>query len=194
MATAERERQARIAAGVPGADKVRFMLADYREHLGRYDRIASVGMFEHVGRPFYDTFFRQVRNLLSPDGVALIHTIGRTTPPGTTNPWIRRYIFPGGSIPALSEMSTNIERSGLILSDLEVLRLHYAQTLRQWSIRFTQQRAAIVTEMDEAFCRMWEFYLAACENAFRHSDLVVFQAQLTQGHGNVPITRDYLYR
>lgn len=194
LTTAERERQARIAAGIPGTDKVHFKLADYREHQGRYDRVVSVGMFEHVGRPYYDTFFERVRELLAPDGVALIHTIGRTSPPGTTNPWIRRYIFPGGSIPALSEMSASIERSNLLLTDMEVLRLHYAQTLQHWLARFTQHREAITTEMGEAFCRMWEFYLAACENAFRHSDLVVFQAQLAQGHGRVPITRGYLYR
>lgn len=193
LAAAERERRLRLAAGVKGADRVRFELADYREHTGRYDRIVSVGMFEHVGRPYYDTYFTRVRELMGADGVALLHTIGRSNPPGTTNPWIRRYIFPGGSTPALSEMSNGIENSRLQLTDLEIWRLHYADTLRHWLERFTHHRAAIREEMNEQFCRMWEFYLAACESAFRYADLVVFQAQLAHGHGSVPVTRDYLY-
>lgn len=176
-----------------GVTNVRFELADYREHKGHYDRVVSVGMFEHVGRPFYNTYFQQVRNLLTQDGVALIHTIGRSGPPGITNPWIRKHIFPGGSTPALSEISQGVESSRLLLTDAEVWRLHYADTLNHWYERFQQHREEIRAIMSEEFCRTWEFYLAACETAFRYSDLVVYQVQLAKQHGSVPVTRDYLY-
>lgn len=179
------------------ADKVRFELQDYREHRansndGQYDRISSVGMFEHVGLPFYHRYFKTVKELLKPDGVALVHTIGRNSPPGSTNPWIRKYIFPGGYIPALSEMSQGIEGAGLINNDMEILRLHYAKTLHEWANRFHQHRDHIAASMGEQFCRMWEFYLSICEVVFHYDDLVVFQAQLSKRHGVVPITRDYL--
>ncbi len=187
LAVARREAQARKLGNV------RFELADYREHSGNYQRIVSIGMFEHVGRPFYDTFFNKLAEMLTPDGVALVHTIGRTGPPGLTNPWINKYIFPGGSTPSLSEISASIERSACMLTDVEVWRLHYALTLRQWYERFQAQRPQIKDLMQEEFCRMWEFYLAACESAFRYSDLVVYQCQLARSHESVPLTRDYLY-
>lgn len=185
---------ARSEAEKRGVTNVNFELADYREHRGNYDRIVSVGMFEHVGRPFYDNYFQQVRNMLKPDGIALIHTIGRSGPPGVTNPWIRKYIFPGGSTPALSEITASVENTGLRVTDVEVWRLHYAQTLRRWYERFQQNREDIRSTMSEEFCRMWEFYLAACESAFRHSDLVVYQVQLAREINSVPLTRDYIYR
>jgi cyclopropane-fatty-acyl-phospholipid synthase len=188
LAAARREQQKR------GVDNVRFELADYREHQGQYERIVSVGMFEHVGRPYYGTYFNKVEELLAPQGVALIHTIGRSGPPGLTNPWIRKYIFPGGSTPALSELASGVELSRLRVTDLEVWRLHYANTLRHWYERFQQHREEIRGSMSEEFCRMWEFYLAACESAFRHSDLVVYQVQLAHQHGSVPLARDYMYR
>ncbi len=172
----------------------RFEFKDYRKVEGRFHRIVSVGMFEHVGVNHYATFFRKVRDLLTDDGVALIHTIGRSEPPTVTNPFIAKYIFPGGYIPALSEMVAGIERSGLMISDLEVLRLHYAETLRVWRERFlvNWDRAAAI--LDERFCRMWEFYLAGSETAFRYQNLVVFQVQLVKRITSLPITRDYMYR
>lgn len=185
VARAEKEKR--------GAHQVQFELADYREHNGSYDRIVSIGMFEHVGSPFYRQYFDQVKKLMKPHGVALIHTIGRSGPAGLTNPWIRKYIFPGGSTPSLSQIMTAVEGSRLQLCDTEVWRLHYAYTLQHWYERFQARRAEIAQELGETFCRKWEFYLAACESAFRHSDLVVFQLQLAHGHGAVPITRDYLY-
>jgi len=188
LAVAEREKARR------GLSNVRFELADYREHKGRYDRIVSIGMFEHVGRPFHRTYFKRVYELLKQDGVALIHTIGRAGPPGVTNRWIRQYIFPGGSTPALSELATAVEGTGLRPTDIEVWRLHYAHTLQQWFQRFQLHRHDIVNLMQEEFCRMWEFYLAVCEAAFRHSDLVVYQLQLARQHGPVPVTRNYLYK
>lgn len=173
-------------------DRVTFLLRDYREHIGQYDRIVSVGMFEHVGQPYYRAFFRQLNDLLSDDGIALLHTIGRTSPPGTTNAWLRRYIFPGGYTPALSELSSAIEPTGLITTDLEVWRLHYAETLAEWYRRFQSVRAEVAQRFDERFCRMWEFYLASCEGTFRHWDQVVFHVQIAKHHNAVPITRDYL--
>ena len=174
-------------------DRVHFELQDYRQHRGNYDRIVSVGMFEHVGPPNYRHFFSQVRKLLAPGGVALLHTIGRQSTPGGTNPWIRKYIFPGGYIPALSEVSGAIERTGLVTSDVEVLRLHYADTLAAWQRRFQRQRREVTQRMGERFYRMWEFYLASCEASFRWRDLVVFQFQLAKDLATVPVTRDYLY-
>src|SRR5690606_38158566 len=174
-------------------DKVQILLAYYREHEGDYDRIVSVGMFEHVGVPNYRRFFELVRQRLPDDGVALIHTIGRRTPPGLTNPWTRRYIFPGGYIPAMSETMAAIERSELYCTDEEVLRRHYALTLQHWLSRFQKVRAEWVGKLGETFCRMWEFYLAASAASFLWRDLVVFQFQLSPALDAVPITRDYLY-
>jgi cyclopropane-fatty-acyl-phospholipid synthase len=170
----------------------RFAFTDYRALTGRYDRIVSVGMFEHVGAPYYDTFFAKTRELLADDGVMLLHTIGRSDGPGSTNAWIAKYIFPGGYAPALSEIVAAVERSGLIITDVEVLRLHYAETLRQWRQRFTANRAAIAQLYDERFCRMWEFYLAGSEMAFRHDGEVVFQIQLARRQDATPLTRDYM--
>ena len=175
-------------------DKVDFRLADYRDVTGRFDRIVSVGMFEHVGVNFYDVFFRKCAELLADDGVMLLHSIGRAEGPGYTNPFIRKYIFPGGYIPALSEVLPAIERSGLLLTDVEILRLHYAETLNAWRERFLARREEAERLYDARFCRMWEFYLAAAEMAFRQQGMMVFQAQLTRRQGVVPTTRDYIVR
>jgi len=169
-----------------------FLLQDYRHVRDSFDRIVSVGMFEHVGRPHYRQFFRIVRDRLAEDGVALIHTIGRVHGPTRTDPWIAKYIFPGAAIPALSEIVPAVERSGLILTDLEVWRLHYAETLRAWRDRFEARREEVRTTHGERFCRMWTYYLAASETAFRHGGLVVFQLQLARRQDAVPLTRDYL--
>ncbi len=173
---------------------VHFEFKDYRHVQGRFDRIVSVGMFEHVGVNHYGTFFRKLRDLLTEDGVAVVHTIGRSEPPTATNPFIAKYIFPGGYIPALSEVSASIERSGLLISDVEVLRLHYAETLRAWRQRFLANWDKAAAIRDETFCRMWEFYLAASETAFRYQNLVVFQLQLVKRVTSLPITRDYMLR
>lgn len=174
------------------ADRVQFHLRDYREQEGTFDRVVSVGMFEHVGVTHYATYFDAVNRLLKDDGVAMIHTIGRTDEPRATNRWIRKYIFPGGYIPALSEMMTRIEGTGLVTCDVEVLRLHYAETLKHWRKRFAANRAKAAEIYDERFCRMWEFYLAASEVSFRHMDNVVFQVQLARKRETVPLTRDYI--
>lgn len=184
----------RTAAERGLAARTQFLRQDYREHEGRYDRIVSVGMFEHVGRPHYATFFRHAARSLEPDGVALLHSICRLGPPGTTNPWVRKYIFPGGYNPALSELLDGVEHSPLKVTDVEVLRQHYALTLHAWQARFQQQRAPIAERMGEPFCRMWEFYLAASEAAFATGSLAVAQVQLALDHQAVPLTRDYLYR
>ncbi|MBN8912440.1 MAG: class I SAM-dependent methyltransferase [Rhizobiales bacterium] len=170
----------------------RFELWDYRAVEGPFDRIVSVGMFEHVGLPHYGTFFATVARLLAPGGTALLHTIGRTDRPAGTNPFIKRYIFPGGYIPALSEIMKAVEASGLIVSDVEVLRLHYAETLRAWRRRFLANRPAAVAIAGEDFCRMWEFYLAGSEAAFRFQNFVVFQVQLIRKIDTLPMTRDYM--
>lgn len=184
---------ARERAAAEGlADRVNFELCDYRVLPGRFDRIVSVGMFEHVGVPQYPTFFKTVRNLLTDDGVALMHSIGRADGPGTTNPWIRKYIFPGGYSPALSEVTPVIERAGLWLTDLEIWRLHYAETLRHWRERFLARRDEAKAHYDERFCRMWEFYLVGAECAFRHQGHMVFQVQLTRDVNATPIARDYM--
>jgi cyclopropane-fatty-acyl-phospholipid synthase len=175
------------------ARSVRFELVDYRNVKGRFNRIVSVGMFEHVGVNHYATYFRKVRDLLTDDGVALIHTIGRSTPPTVTNAFIAKHIFPGGYIPALSEVATAVERSGLIISDLEILRLHYAETLRSWRLRFLDNWDKAKAILGEQFCRMWEFYLAGSEAAFRYQGLVVFQLQLVKEIGALPTTRDYMF-
>ena len=174
------------------SDRVRFLLKDYRQECGRYDRIVSVGMFEHIGVGHYREYFAKVRDLLEDDGVALIHTIGRADGPGAANAWINRYIFPGGYIAALSEIVPAIERAGLYVTDIEVLRLHYAETLKAWRLRFSTNRKRVVELYDERFCRMWEFYLAGSEAAFRHSGLVNFQIQLSKQVDTVPMTRNYI--
>jgi cyclopropane-fatty-acyl-phospholipid synthase len=176
------------------ADKVAFRLADYRDVTGRFDRIVSVGMFEHVGVGFYDVFFRKCAGLLADDGVILLHAIGRSEGPGCTNPFIAKYIFPGGYIPALSEVLPAVERSGLLVTDIEILRLHYAETLKAWRERFLARREEAERLYDARFCRMWEFYLAASEMAFRRQGMMVFQIQLTRRQGVVPTTRDYIMR
>jgi cyclopropane-fatty-acyl-phospholipid synthase len=172
--------------------QVRFELQDYRHVEEKFDRIVSVGMFEHVGRPFYDVYFAKAAALLKKDGVMLMHTIGRTDVPTTTNPFIERYIFPGGYIPSLSEAMPAIERSGLKITDVEVLRLHYAETLKAWRERFMARRDEAKALYDEKFCRIWEFYLASSETAFRWQNLVVFQFQLAHDQQSVPLTRDYI--
>jgi cyclopropane-fatty-acyl-phospholipid synthase len=171
---------------------VHFHLQDYRHIEGQYDRIVSVGMFEHVGVNHYATFFRKTRELLAEDGVALVHFIGRSDRPTITNPFIAKYIFPGGYIPALSEVMPAIERSGLIATDVEVLRLHYAETLRHWRERFLSHWEEAKAIRGEEFCRMWEFYLAGSECAFRFQNLVVFQIQLTRRVDALPWVRDYV--
>jgi len=173
-------------------EQVQFHLRDYREEAGTYDRIVSVGMFEHVGVNHYPEFFSSVKNLLTDDGVCVLHSIGRHSGPSSTCAWVRKYIFPGGYSPALSETLAAVERSGLWVTDIEVLRLHYAETLLAWRRRFAANRALIAQIMDERFCRMWEFYLALSEAAFRHGDHFVFQIQLAKRRDAVPLTRDYI--
>src|SRR3954464_1693819 len=172
----------------------RFLLSDYRDIAGPFDRIVSVGMFEHVGIDFYETFFKRCAELLSNDGVMVLHSIGRSTGPDVTSPWITKYIFPGGYIPALSEVIPAIEKAGLLVCDIEILRLHYAETLKAWRDRFMARREEAVRLYDERFARMWEFYLAASEMSFRKQNLMNFQIQLTKRQGIVPMTRDYITR
>ena len=186
-----RVSQQRAAAAGMG-DRVHFLLQDYRAEQGVYDRIISVGMFEHVGVTHYDEYFRMVARCLKEDGVALIHAIGRPDGPGHTNPWITKYIFPGGYCPSLSEVIPAIEKAGLIITDIEILRLHYAETLRLWPERFEINREKIRALYDERFCRMWEFYLITSELSFRHQGQMVFQIQVAKRGDAVPITRDYI--
>ena len=174
------------------ARQIDFRLQDYRDVDAKFDRIVSVGMFEHVGVVFYDRFFRACAQALADDGVMVLHSIGRSEGPGITNPWIAKYIFPGGYIPALSEVLPAIERAGLLVTDVEVLRLHYAATLRAWRERFLAHRETVEKLYDVRFVRMWEFYLAASEMAFAKQNMMVFQIQLTKRQGTVPITRDYI--
>jgi len=183
----------RRAAEAGLADRVHFELKDYRELTGRFDRIVSVGMFEHVGVVHYPAFFQHLRGILADDGVALLHSIGRADGPGYTNPWMRKYIFPGGYSPAISEVVPVVERTGLWITDIEVLRLHYAETLRQWRMRFLANRERVRALYDERFCRMWEFYLAGSEVAFRHQGHINFQMQLAKRVDSVPLTRDYMF-
>jgi len=171
---------------------VKFELLDYRDVAGQFDRIVSVGMFEHVGVGFYEAFFNQCAKLLANDGIALLHTIGRSAPPSVTNPWIAKYIFPGGYIPALSEVLPVIERAGLIVTDVEVLQLHYAETLKSWRERFLAHRDEVLRLYDQRFLRMWEFYLACSEMAFRRGDMVVFQIQMAKQKDVIAPTRDYV--
>lgn len=172
--------------------RVRFQLRDYREVTSRYDRIVSVGMFEHVGVPHYQEYFEKIAELLTDDGVALLHTISHCDQPSSTNPWLRKYIFPGGYCPSLSEMLTVIEKTGLWVTDIEVLRLHYAETLRHWRLRFLANWDKAAELYDERFCRMWEFYLAGSEASFRHMGQTVTQIQLAKSIDAVPLTRDYM--
>jgi cyclopropane-fatty-acyl-phospholipid synthase len=175
------------------SNQVDFKLIDYRQLNEKFDRIVSVGMFEHVGRKFYKTYFNTVFKLLNEKGIALIHTIGSSMPPRDPQPWITKYIFPGGYTPSLSEVAKPIENSGLIVSDIEVLRMHYAHTLRNWKERFLSKKDTVLGMFDEKFFRMWEFYLASCEMAFKWGDQVVFQFQLSKDNISVPNTRDYIY-
>src|SRR5665213_559714 len=174
--------------------RARFKLQDYRDVSGPFDRIVSVGMFEHVGVNHYDTFFRKSAQLLKDDGVMMLHAIGRSEGSGITNPWISKYIFPGGYIPALSEVLPRIEKAGLLINDIEILRLHYAETLKAWRERFLAHREEVERIYDERFERMWEFYLASSEMSFREQNMMVFQIQLTKRQGVVPMTRDYIMR
>ena len=189
----EQLTEARARAAAEGlADRVRFEMLDYRAMAEQFDRIVSVGMFEHVGVGHYRAFFDMVARCLKPDGVALIHAIGRSDGPGGTNAWIQKYIFPGGYSPALSEVLPGVERSRLMATDIEILRLHYAETLRHWRRRFAANRDAIAALYDDRFCRMFEFYLAASEITFRRGGHMVWQLQLAHQHGVVPATRDYI--
>jgi cyclopropane-fatty-acyl-phospholipid synthase len=189
----EQLSEARARAAAEGlTDRVSFELLDYRKLDRRFDRIVSVGMFEHVGVVHYRTFLDTVARSLKPDGVALLHAIGRSDGPGFTNPWIAKYIFPGGYCPALSEVIPPIEKSGLVATDIEVLRLHYAETLRNWRRRFAANRDTIASLYDERFCRMFEFYLCGSEIAFRREGHMVFQVQLAHDQSAVPLTRDYI--
>lgn len=174
-------------------NRVSFELLDYREVKGPFDRIVSVGMFEHVGVGQFGAYFGKIKELLTDDGLALVHSIGRKGGPGQTGAWVRRYIFPGGYSPALSETLQSVERSGLWVTDIEILRLHYAKTLRNWEQRFQAKRHIIAGMMDERFCRMWEFYLIASELAFSHGKHMNFQIQLTKTVGAAKLTRDYMF-
>ena len=174
-------------------NQVTFKLMDYRELDEKFDRIVSVGMFEHVGRKFYKKFFKQVEKLLNDNGISLVHTIGSVNPPRDPHPWITKYIFPGGYTPSLSEVTTPIEKAGLVVSDIEVLKLHYSYTLGHWKENCIKNKEKIIKMYDERFFRMWEFYLAGCEIAFKWGDQVVYQFQLTKSYTSTPITRDYIY-
>ena len=174
-------------------NQVEFRLIDYRQLDEKFDRIVSVGMLEHVGRKFYKDYFNQVSNLLNDDGIALIHTIGSANPPRDPQPWITKYIFPGGYTPSLSEVAKPIENSGLVISDIEVLKMHYYHTLRHWRERFLGKKGRVLEMFDERFFRMWEFYLSSCEMTFKWGHQVVFQFQLTKKFTSIPTTRDYIY-
>ncbi len=174
-------------------NQVNFKLIDYRHLNEKFDKIVSVGMFEHVGRKFYKTFFNQVSKLLNDDGSALIHTIGSINQPRDPQPWVTKYIFPGGYTPSMSEVTGPIEKSGLMVTDVEVLRMHYFHTLRNWKERFLRNKSKVLSMFDEKFFRMWEFYLTSCEMSFNWADQVVYQFQLTKKFTSVPITRDYIY-
>jgi cyclopropane-fatty-acyl-phospholipid synthase len=190
------EEQFKLARGRAAernlSDRMKFRLQDYRDLKESFDRIVSVGMFEHVGIGHYGEFFQQCERLLADDGVMVLHSIGRSEGPNATNPWIDKYIFPGGYIPALSEVLPSIERAGLLVTDIEILRLHYAETLRHWRERFMARAEEARRVYDERFVRMWEFYLAASEMTFRHQGMMVFQIQLAKRVDTVPLTRDYI--
>jgi cyclopropane-fatty-acyl-phospholipid synthase len=190
----EQLRESRARAAAEGLqDRVSFELMDYRAVDETYDRIVSVGMFEHVGTQNYPDYFATIRRCLRPDGVALLHSIGRFGGPTSTNPWIQKYIFPGGYSPALSEVLPAVEQAGLMTTDIEILRLHYAKTLAHWRRRFAASRTAIAALYDERFCRMFEFYLAGSELAFRLNGHMNFQIQLSPRLETVPLTRDYMF-
>lgn len=189
----EQLKGARDRAEAEGlADRVSFHLQDYRHVTERFDRVVSVGMLEHVGATHFVNYFRKVRDLLTEDGLALIHAIGRMDPPGSTNPWLRKYIFPGGYTPALSETLAAVERAPLYVTDAEILRLHYARTLSLWYDRFMANRDQVAALYDERFVRMWAFYLKGCEMAFRYLKQMVFQLQIARHQEAAPLTRDYL--
>ncbi len=188
-ATAQKRAQ---AAGV--ADKVTFLLKDYRHLDEKFDRIVSVGMFEHVGVPNYSEYFNKIEDLLDADGIALVHTIGRSAPPMAASPWIHKYIFPGGYVPSLSEIAKPLESSGLWQSDIEIWRLHYAKTLRFWRDRFNAAEQELRTEYDDTFLRMFRYYLTACIVSFEDQDQAVYHFQLAKTRDAVPLTRDYLYQ
>ncbi len=192
LSTEQHKVSERRAAEAGLSDRVRFKLQDYRDEANTYDRIVSVGMFEHVGAGHYLEYFRKAKDLLKDDGVFLLHSIGRMEPPGNTNPWLRKYIFPGGYTPALSETLAAIERAGLWVTDIEILRLHYAETLHHWYERFMAEREKALELYDERFCRMWEFYLLGCEMSFRRMGQMVFQIQIAKRQDAVPLTRDYI--
>jgi cyclopropane-fatty-acyl-phospholipid synthase len=190
----EQLAEARSRAEAAGlSDRVTFELVDYRAMDRPFDRIVSVGMFEHVGVPNYPAFFNTIKRCLKRDGVALIHSIGRFEGPGATNRWITKYIFPGGYSPALSEVVGPLERSGMVYGDVEILRLHYAKTIAHWRRRFAANRDAIAALYDERFCRMFEFYLSGSELSFRLSDHMNFQIQIMHHQEAAPLTRDYMF-
>jgi cyclopropane-fatty-acyl-phospholipid synthase len=189
----EQERYASARAAAEGASNASFSLTDYRAVAGTFDRIVSVGMFEHVGVPNYRTYFGKINACLKENGIALLHTIGRLSGPGSTNPFIEKYIFPGGYAPALSEIMPAIEGSGLLVMDIEMWRLHYAETLAAWRRNFEGAWDQAAAVLSERFCRMWQFYLAGCEVGFRYHNIAVFQIQLAKRIDAVPLTRDYLY-
>jgi cyclopropane-fatty-acyl-phospholipid synthase len=180
------------AAALGLEDRVRFDLTDYRAVTGLFDRIVSVGMFEHVGLGNYDAFFETCRERLTVDGLMLLHTIGCSDEPSVTNPWITRYIFPGGHLPSLSDIAKSVERSGLVITDVEVLRLHYAETLKAWRRNFLAHRQEAERLFDARFCRMWDYYLAMSEAAFRFENVVIFQLQIARSQDAAPLTRDYI--
>ena len=175
-------------------DKVRFFLRDYRNETGKYDRIVSIGLLEHVGTKYYKVFFNKIKGLLTDNGIALVHSIGRMDMPGPTNPWLRKYIFPGSGAPALSEVFPVAEKLELWVTDVEILRMHYAYTLAEWHKKFQTSRTEIVKLYDEKFCRMWEYYLLLCEMFFRYCGLMIFQLQITKNIDAVPLTRDYMFK
>ena len=175
-------------------NQVKFKLIDYRQLEEKFDRIVCVGMFEHVGRKFYKIFFNQIEKLLNVEGISLIHTIGSVNPPRDPHPWITKYVFPGGYTPSLSEVVIPIEKANLIISDIEVLKLHYSHTLRHWKENCINNKEEIIKMFDGKFFRMWEFYLASCESAFKWGDQVVYQFQLTKNFISTPNTRDYIYK
>ena len=175
------------------SDCVRFYQKDFREMTGTFDRVVSVGMMEHIGAGFYKQLFEQTKTLLKPDGIAFFHCIGRLDGPGTTNPWLRKYIFPGGYAPALSEVTKVIEKSDLLMTDIEVLRMHYAYTLRDWQKRFRDNWKTAAAIYDERFCRMWEFYLVSAEMDFRYLSTMIFHIQIAKDVNTIPITRDYMF-
>lgn len=193
LSTGQHKVSNQRAAEAGLSDQAEFALMDYRSINRQFDRVVSVGMFEHVGVPHYREFFRHLHRLLKDDGIALLHTIGRSGPPGITNAWIAKYIFPGGYIPAMSEVVTAIEKEGLIVTDIEVLRLHYAKTLKEWHQRFVDQMDRVHKIYDERFCRMWRFYLVASEMTFRYGGDVVFQFQISKRADQIPLTRNYMY-